>query len=73
MPRLETFMSCYRMRFSLPVLGDADTPWEIFQECVSRCDCQLDIDQAAASSCAAAPKLLWHQANLLHAAQFNAQ
>ena len=32
----------------MPVLDDEDTLWEISQECVSRCDCQLNSNQAAA-------------------------
>lgn len=68
----EVSVSCYRMRFSLLVLGDEDTLWEIFQECVSRCDCQLNSHQPAALA-------LLHQnfccirGKLLHAAQCDSQ
>ena len=43
-----SFLVCHRMRFSLPDSDDEDTLWEISQECVSRCDCQLNSNQATA-------------------------
>jgi len=67
-----SFLACYRMRFSLPDLGDEDTLWEIFQECVSRCDCQPNSIKAAALALLH-PNLLYTMGELLHVAQCDVQ